>query len=78
MNSVPHPPDPSGLSPLLQLILLLFVVFAVGRRAKLRGDITLSPPTLVALTADEVGRFARDFGTAYAELLGAEPPDGDA
>jgi hypothetical protein len=73
MSSAPHPPDLSGLSPLLQLILLLFVVFAVGRRAKLRGGISLAPPTLVPLASDAASHFAHDFGTAYAELLGAGP-----
>jgi hypothetical protein len=67
--------DLSGLSPLLQLILLLFVVFAIRRRAKLTGAIGLAAPAFVPLAADAASRFAQEFGTAYAELLGAEPPD---
>jgi hypothetical protein len=75
VSSVPPPPDLSDLSPLLQLILLLFVILAVGSRAKRRGNLRLAAPTLVPLTTDEASRFASDFGTAYAELMGAEPPD---
>ena len=70
--------DLSGLSPILQLFLLLFVVLAVGRRAKLSGGIHLAPPAFVPLPTDEASRFAHEFGTAYAELLAAEPWDDKA
>jgi phosphoglycerol transferase MdoB-like AlkP superfamily enzyme len=69
MNSVDRPLE---LPPLLQLLLLLFVVFAVGRRAKLSGGISLAPPAFVPLASDAGSRFAREFGTAYAELIEAE------
>lgn len=75
MIPVHRPPDLSGLSPILQFFLLLFVVLAVGRRVKLSGGISLAPPTFVPLPTDAATRFAREFGTAYAELLGAEPRD---
>lgn len=78
MRPVPRPFDPSGLSPLMQLILLLFVVFAVRRRTKPGGGLRLAPPAFVPLTTDGASRFAHEFGIAYAELLGAEPPDEEA
>jgi hypothetical protein len=67
-----RPLDLSGLSPLLQFFLLLFVVFAIGRRDKLSGSLRLAPPTFVPLPTDAASRFAHDFGTAYAELIEAE------
>ena len=77
MSSVPRPPDLSGLSPLLQLFLLLFVAFAVGRRAKLSGGLRLAPPTFVPLASDAASRFAHEFGTAYAELVETEQRRGE-
>jgi hypothetical protein len=77
MSSVPPPHDMSDLSPLLQLILLPFVVFAVGRRVKRSGGLRLAPPTLVPLTTAAASRFAHDFGTAYSELMDTEPPDAE-
>lgn len=75
MSIVHRPPDLSGVSPLLQFFLLLFVVFAIGRRAKLSGGISLAPPAFVPLPTDAASRFAQEFGTAYAELVEAEPRD---
>jgi hypothetical protein len=63
---------PLDLPPLLQLLLLLFVVLAVGRRPKLSGGISLAPPAFVPLASDAASRFTHDFGTAYAELVEAE------
>jgi hypothetical protein len=78
-NPSPSPAvDLSSLSPLLQVILLLFVVFAIRRRAKLAGAIGLATPAFVPLAADAASRFARDFGAAYAELIGAEPSADEA
>lgn len=71
-NSPARPVDLSGLSPILQLFLLLFVVLAVGRRAKLSGGLRLAPPTFVPLASDAASHFAHEFGTAYAELIEAE------
>jgi len=67
-----RPLDLSGLSPILQFFLLLFVVLAVGRRVKLSGGIRLAPPAFVPLPTDAASRFAHEFGTAYAELIEAE------
>ncbi len=72
MSAVHRPLDLSGLPPLLQLFLLLFVVLAVGRRVKLSGGLRLAPPTFVPLTTDAASRFAHEFGTAYAELVETE------
>lgn len=72
MSSVQAPLDLSGLSPIMQLILLLFVIFAVGRRAKLRGGLRLAPPAFVPLASDAASRFAHEFGRAYAKLIDAE------
>jgi hypothetical protein len=63
---------PLELPPLLQLFLLLFVVLAVGRRAKLGGSLRLAPPAFVPLPSDAASRFAHEFGTACAELIEAE------
>lgn len=70
--------DLSGLSPILQFFLLLFVVLAVGRRVKLSGGLRLAPPAFVPLASDAAGRFAHEFGTAYAELIEAERRDEEA
>jgi hypothetical protein len=75
MSIVHRPPDLSGLSPILQLFVLLFVLLAVGRRAKLSGGIRLAPPAFVPLASDAASRFALELGTAYGELLGAELRD---
>ena len=63
---------PLELPPLLQLLLLLFVLFAVGRRDKLSGSLRLAPPAFVPLASDAASRFAHELGTAYAELIEAE------
>ena len=75
MSAVHRPLD---LPPLLQLFLLLFVLFAVGRRGKLSGGIHLAPPAFVPLPTDAASRFAHEFGTAFAELMEAERRDGEA
>jgi hypothetical protein len=72
MSAVHRPLDLSGLPPLLQLFMLLFVVLAVGRRVKRSGGLRLAPPAFVLLASDAASRFARQFGTAYAELIEAE------
>jgi hypothetical protein len=72
MNHVQRPVDLSGLSPLMQLFLLLFVIFAVGRRGKLSDGIRLAPPIFVPLASDAASRFAHELGTAWAELVEAE------
>ena len=64
--------DISGLPPLLQLFLVLVLVVAVGRRAKLSGGIRLAPPAFVPLASDAASRFAQEFGTACAEFVEAE------
>lgn len=73
--SIPSPArsvDLSGLPPILQFFLVLFLVVALGRRAKLSGGLRLAPPAFVPLTSDAANRFAHEFGTAYAEFVEAE------
>ena len=74
MSSLSHARsvDLSGLPPILQFFLVLFVMLAVGRRAKLSGGLRLAPPTFVPLASDAASQFARDLGTAYAELVETE------
>ena len=72
MSPVHRPLDLSGLSPILQFLLLLFLVLAVGRRDKLSSGLRLAPPTFVPLALDAASRFARELGTAWAELVEAE------
>jgi hypothetical protein len=71
-TSPARPVDLSSLPPLLQFLLILFLVVAIGRRAKLNSGIHLPPPAFVPLASDAAGRFAHEFGTAYAELIEAE------
>ena len=72
MSSLHRPPDLSGLNPILQLFLLLLVVVAVRRRVKLSGGLRLAPPIFVPLASDAASRFARELGTAYAEVVETE------
>lgn len=78
MSPVHRPLDLSGLSPILQLFLFLFVVAAVRRRVKLSGGLSLAPPAFVPLASDAASRFAHQFGTAYAEFVEAEQRSDEA
>jgi len=72
MSAVHRPFDLSGLPPILQFFLVLFLVLALGRRDKLSGVLRLAAPTFVPLTTDAASRFAHELGTAYAEFVEAE------
>lgn len=74
MSASPQADQPDG-APALRLagflILLLFILLGDQRR-QLAQAIRLAPPAFVPLASDAAGRFAHEFGTAYAELVEAE------
>jgi hypothetical protein len=72
MSAVHRPFDLSGLPPILQFFLVLFLVLALGRRDKLSGGIRLGPPAFVPLAPDAARRFAHELGTAWADVVEAE------